>query len=338
MSDGLNKFSKRITQPKSQGASQAMLYGTGMSEEDMNKPQVGIASIWYEGNTCNMHLLELAEQVKEGVTNSGLIGMRFNTIGVSDGISMGTEGMSFSLQSRDLIADSIETVMCAQWYDALVTLPGCDKNMPGCLIAMGRLNRPSLMVYGGTIKPGCTSFQNKENAESETSRDIVSAFQSYGEYLAGTITEEQRKEIVKVSCPGAGACGGMYTANTMATAIEALGMSLPYSASIPAVDPDKQKECIAAGAAVRKLMEMDLKPRDIMTREAFENAMVVVMALGGSTNAVLHLIAMARSVDVNLTLDDFQAASDRVPISRTSNRAASSSRKICTRSVELRPS
>lgn len=313
MSEALNKYSQRITQPKSQGASQAMLYGTGMTEDDMNKAQVGIASVWYEGNTCNMHLLDLAAKVKEGVSDAGLVGMRFNTIGVSDGISMGTEGMSFSLQSRDLIADSIETVMGGQWYDGLVTLPGCDKNMPGCLIAMGRLNRPSLMVYGGTIKPGCTSFLNQENAETETARDIVSAFQSYGEYLAGSITEEQRKEIVKVSCPGAGACGGMYTANTMASAIEALGMSLPYSATVPAEDPDKLKECVEAGAAIRKLLELDLKPRDIMTRDAFENAMVVVMALGGSTNAVLHLIAMARSVDVSLTIDDFQAVSDRVP-------------------------
>jgi dihydroxy-acid dehydratase len=204
MTGDLNKYSSRITQPKSQGASQAMLYGTGMSDEDMNKPQVGIASVWYEGNTCNMHLLDLAAQVKEGVSEAGLVGMRFNTIGVSDGISMGTEGMSFSLQSRDLIADSIETFMGGQWYDALVTLPGCDKNMPGCLIAMGRLNRPSLMVYGGTIKPGCTAFLNQEEPNAKTSRDIVSAFQSYGEYLAGTITEEQRKEIVKVSCPGQG--------------------------------------------------------------------------------------------------------------------------------------
>ena len=309
----LNKYSQRITQPKSQGASQAMLYGTGMTDEDMNKPQVGIGSVWYEGNTCNMHLLDLAAEVKKGVAEAGMVGMRFNTIGVSDGISMGTEGMSFSLQSRDLIADSIETIMGAQWYDALVALPGCDKNMPGCLIAMGRLNRPALMVYGGTIKPGCTSFENEANANQETSRDIVSAFQSYGEYLAGTITEEQRKTIVKNSCPGAGACGGMYTANTMASAIEALGMSLPYSASIPAVDPDKLTECYSAGAAIAKLLELDLKPRDIMTREAFENAMVVVMALGGSTNAVLHLIAMARSVDVDLTIDDFQAVSDRVP-------------------------
>ncbi|MCA9122995.1 MAG: dihydroxy-acid dehydratase [Planctomycetaceae bacterium] len=308
----LNKYSSRITQPKSQGASQAMLYGTGMTREDMDKAQVGIASVWYEGNTCNMHLLDLAAKVKEGVTQAGCVGMRFNTIGVSDGISMGTEGMSFSLQSRDLIADSIETVMGGQWYDALVALPGCDKNMPGCLIAMGRLNRPALMVYGGTIKPGCTAFKDHEHKE-ETPRDIVSAFQSYGEYLAGTITEEEREAIVKVSCPGAGACGGMYTANTMASAIEAMGMSLPYSSSIPAVDPAKLEECIQAGAAIRLLLERDIKPRDIMTRDAFENAMVVVMALGGSTNAVLHLLAMARSVGVPLTIDDFQAVSDRVP-------------------------
>jgi dihydroxy-acid dehydratase len=312
MSQKLNKFSSRITQPKSQGASQAMLYGTGMTREDMDKAQVGIASVWYEGNTCNMHLLDLAAKVKEGVARAGCVGLRFNTIGVSDGISMGTEGMSFSLQSRDLIADSIETVMGAQWYDALVTLPGCDKNMPGCLIAMGRLNRPALMVYGGTIKPGCTSFKDHEHQE-ETPRDIVSAFQSYGEFLAGTITEEEREAIVKVSCPGAGACGGMYTANTMACAIEAMGMSLPYSSSIPAVDPAKLEECIQAGAAIRLLLERDIKPRDIMTRDAFENAMVIVMALGGSTNAVLHLLAMARSVDVKLTIDDFQDVSDRVP-------------------------
>lgn len=300
----LNKYSSRITQPKSQGASQAMLYGTGLTEADMQKPQVGIASMWYEGNTCNMHLNGLAAKVKEGVVAAGMVGMRFNTIGVSDGISMGTEGMSYSLQSRDLIADSIETVMHAQWYDANICIPGCDKNMPGCLIGMGRVNRPALMVYGGTIKPG------RRNGDK---LDIVSAFQCYGQYLAGTLDEAGRKQIVQRSCPGAGACGGMYTANTMATAIEALGMSLPYSASIPAEDPGKLDECIRAGAAIRLLLERDLKPRDIMTRQAFENAMVVVMALGGSTNAVLHLIAMARSVDVPLTIDDFQAVSRRVP-------------------------
>ncbi|MCK6473468.1 MAG: dihydroxy-acid dehydratase [Planctomycetes bacterium] len=300
----LNRYSAHITQPKSRGASQAMLYGVGLTREDMDKPQVGIASCWYEGNTCNMHLNDLAVKVKEGVTAAGLVGLRFNTIGVSDGISMGTDGMSFSLQSRDLIADSIETVMGAQWYDALVALPGCDKNMPGCLIAMGRLNRPALMIYGGTIKPGCAAGKTL---------DIVSAFQSYGEYLAGTIDDAARQAVVEESCPGAGACGGMYTANTMASAIEALGMSLPYSSSTPAEDPKKLEECVAAGAAVRYLLEEDLKPRQIMTREAFENAMVVVMALGGSTNAVLHLIAMARAVHVPLTIDDFQAVSDRVP-------------------------
>ena len=300
----LNKYSARITQRKSQVASQAMLYGTGLTEEDMDKAQVGIASVWYEGNTCNMHLLDLAEKVKEGVTAAGLVGMRFNTIGVSDGISMGTEGMSYSLQSRDLIADSIETIMGAQWYDANISLPGCDKNMPGCLIAMGRLNRPSLMVYGGTIKPGF--YEGKK-------LDIVSAFESYGEYIAGSLDEEGLKCVLQHACPGAGACGGMYTANTMASAIEALGMSLPYSASIPAVDPDKLAECVDAGQAILNLMERDIKPRDIMTREAFENAMVIVMALGGSTNAVLHLIAIAKSVGVKLTIDDFQAVSDRVP-------------------------
>ena len=281
-----------------------MLYATGMTSEDMNKPQVGIASVWYEGNSCNMHLLDLAGEVKKGVSEAGLVGMRFNTVGVSDGISMGTEGMSYSLQSRDLIADSIETLMAAQWYDGLITLPGCDKNMPGCLMAMGRLNRPSLMVYGGTIKPG--NYRDQK-------LDIVSAFQCYGQFIAGQIDELERQEIVRRSCPGAGACGGMYTANTMATAIEALGMALPFSASIPAEDPDKVAECHQAGPAILRLLEMDLKPRDIMTRTAFENAMVTVMALGGSTNAVLHLIAMARSVGVELTIDDFQSVSDRIP-------------------------
>ncbi|WP_437191225.1 dihydroxy-acid dehydratase [Planctomicrobium sp. SH527] len=301
----LNKISARITQPRSQGASQAMLYATGMTEADMNKAQVGIASCWYEGNSCNMHLLDLAAKVKEGVVAAGLVGMRFNTIGVSDGISMGTDGMSYSLQSRDLIADSIETVCGAQWYDGIITLPGCDKNMPGCIMAMGRLNRPGLMVYGGTIKPGCSRRGDK--------LDIVSAFQAYGQYLSGAITEEERAEIIRKSCPGAGACGGMYTANTMASAIEAMGMSLPYSASIPAVDPQKMDECFNAGAAVRNLLEKDIKPRDIITRAALENAMVVTIALGGSTNAVLHLIAIARSVGVELSIDDFQRVSDRVP-------------------------
>lgn len=301
----LNTFSSRITQPRAQGASQAMLYGTGMTEADMQKAQVGIASVWYEGNTCNMHLLDLAAKVKEGVQAAGLVGMRFNTIGVSDGISMGTDGMSFSLQSRDLIADSIETVMGAQWYDANISIPGCDKNMPGCLMAMARVNRPALMVYGGTIKPGC--FKDKK-------LDIVSAFQSYGEYIAGTIDDAERQEIVKRSCPGAGACGGMYTANTMASAIEALGMALPFSSSIPAEDQEKLDECFQAGAAIKVLLERDIKPRDIMTRAAFQNALVVVMVTGGSTNAVLHLIAMARAVGVDLTLDDFQAVSNETPL------------------------
>jgi len=305
MTNKLNKISSKITQTKSQGASQAMLYGTGLTEDDMNKAQIGIGSVWYEGNTCNKHLMALAAKVKQGVVAADLVGMRFNTIGVSDGISMGTSGMSYSLQSRDIIADSIETIMAAQWYDANISLPGCDKNMPGCIIAMGRLNRPSLMIYGGTIKPG----HDKDN----NTLDIVSAFQSYGQYITGNIDEEQRQDIVKHSCPGAGACGGMYTANTMASAIEALGMSLPYSSSTPAVDPDKLDECVKAGAAIRNLLEQDIKPRDIMTRAAFENAMVIVMALGGSTNAVLHLIAMARSVDVELTIDDFQKVSDRIP-------------------------
>ena len=304
MTEQLNRYSARITQEKSQGASQAMLYATGMTDQDMAKAQVGIASVWFEGNPCNMHLLELAAKVKEGVDAQDLVGMRFNTVGVSDAISMGTEGMSFSLQSRDLIADSIETIMCAQWYDANISIPGCDKNMPGCIMAMGRLNRPSLMIYGGTIKPG---YYKGDKV------DIISAFQSYGEFISGRINEKNRSAIVRSACPGAGACGGMYTANTMASAIEALGMSLPCSSSTPAVDSQKLEECVQAGAAVKNLLALDLKPRDIMTRAAFENAMVLVTALGGSTNAVLHLIAMARSVDVTLDVDDFQTVSDRTP-------------------------
>ncbi len=305
MQKKLNRYSARITAAKSQGASQAMLYAVGLTEADMDKAQVGISSVWYEGNPCNMHLNDLAALVKEGVAAAGLIGLRFNTIGVSDGISMGTEGMSYSLQSRDLIADSIESVMHAQWYDANISLPGCDKNMPGCLMAMGRVNRPALMVYGGTIRAGHLDGRKL---------DVVSAFQSYGEYLAGTIDEKQRRAIVRHSCPGAGACGGMYTANTMASAIEAMGMSLPYSASNPAESAEKREECRQAGRAIRRLLEEDIKPRDIMTREAFENALVVISALGGSTNAVLHLIAMARAVEVALTLDDFQRIGDRVPL------------------------
>jgi dihydroxy-acid dehydratase len=300
----LNRFSSRITELRAQGASQAMLYGAGLREQDLAKPQVGIASVWWEGNTCNLHLLDLAAEVKHGVEAAGCVGLRFNTIGVSDGISMGTEGMSYSLPSRDLIADSIESVMRAQWYDANVSIPGCDKNMPGCMIAIGRLDRPALVVYGGTIRPG--SWQGKP-------LDVVSAFQSYGEAIAGRITEEERQAIVRHACPGAGACGGMYTANTMAVAIEALGMSLPYSSSTPATAPEKAEECRRAGAAVRRLLELDLRPSRILTPAAFDNAMVMVMALGGSTNAVLHLIAMARAVGVPLALDDFQRISDRVP-------------------------
>ena len=305
MASNLNRTSRRITEPKSQGASQAMLYGVGLTETDMGKAQVGIGSVWYEGNPCNMHLNDLAAEVKKGVDAAGLVGLRFNTIGVSDGISMGTEGMSYSLPSRDIIADSIETVMRAQWYDANIALPGCDKNMPGCLMAMARVNRPSLMVYGGTIRAG-----NLDGVKL----DIVSAFQSYGEYLAGTIDEDRRRAIVQKSCPGAGACGGMYTANTMASAIEAMGMALPFSASRPADSREKREECHRVGAAIRRLLEEDIRPRDIMTRRAFENALVVITVLGGSTNAVLHLLAMARAVDVPLALDDFQRVSDRVPL------------------------
>ncbi len=306
MAGKLNRVSARITQEKGQGASQAMLYATGMTEADMSKPQVGIAAMWFDGNPCNMHLGDLASAVRKGVAAADMVGMRFFTLGVSDGITMGTDGMSFSLQSRDLIADSIETVMSAQWYDANISIPGCDKNMPGCLIAMGRLNRPALMVYGGTIAPG----RNAKGAPI----DIISAFESFGESIAQRITEAERFDVVRHACPGAGACGGMYTANTMASAIEALGMSLPYSASAPALSPEKRAECHAAGAAIRNLLERNICPRDIMTRAAFENAMVVGTALGGSTNLVLHLIAMARSVGVALTLDDFQRVSDKTPL------------------------
>ncbi len=305
----LNRYSSRITQPKSQGASQAMLYATGLTEADMDKAQVGIASVWYEGNPCNMHLLDLSAKVKEGVTAAGMVGMRFNTVGVSDGISMGTDGMSFSLQSRDLIADSIETIMGGQWYDGVVTIPGCDKNMPGCMMAMGRLNRPAIMVYGGTIRAG-----HDAGAKAGGPLDVISAFQSYGEFIMGSVSETERQCIVRHACPGQGACGGMYTANTMAAAIEAMGMSLPYSSSAPADAPEKIDECLRAGAAMRRLLELDLKPRDIMTRQAFENAMVLITVLGGSTNAVLHLLAIARSVNVPLELADFQAVSDRTPM------------------------
>jgi dihydroxy-acid dehydratase len=301
----LNKYSKTVTQDETQPAAQAMLYGIGFSDEDFQKAQVGIVSTGYEGNTCNMHLNALAKTVKEGVQKSDLVGLVFHSIGVSDGISNGTTGMRFSLVSRDVIADSIETVMGAQWYDGLIAVVGCDKNMPGSVIAMGRLNRPAIMVYGGTIHSG--KWKNE-------SLNIVSAFEALGQKSAGKMTPEDFKGIIRNACPGAGACGGMYTANTMASAVEALGMSLPYTSSNPAMSEAKQKECEDAGKAMRLLLEKDFKPRDIMTRKAFENAMTVVSVLGGSTNAVLHLIAMAHSVGITLTLDDFQAISNRVPV------------------------
>lgn len=284
-----------------------MLYATGLKESDMAKAQVGISSVWYEGNPCNMHLMDLSAICKESVAKAGLIPYRFNTIGVSDGISMGTTGMRYSLQSREIIADSIETVMGGQWYDANISLPGCDKNMPGVLMAMGRVNRPSIMVYGGTIKPGCS--QKNPGA----TLDIVSAFQAYGQYITGEITEEQRFDIIRNACPGSGACGGMYTANTMASAIETLGMSLPGSSSFPAESAAKRTECENIGEAIKNIMREDIRPHDVMTRQAFENAMIVVNILGGSTNAVLHLIAIADSVGIKLTVDDFQAVSDRTP-------------------------
>ncbi|HEY2588450.1 MAG TPA: dihydroxy-acid dehydratase [Tepidisphaeraceae bacterium] len=304
-----NRYSSKITQPAVQGASQAMLLATGLSQADLNKPQVGIASVWYEGNPCNMHLNKLADFVKQGVGEAGCVGMRFNTIGVSDGISMGTDGMSYSLQSRDLIADSIETLTAAQWYDGLVTIPGCDKNMPGCVMAMARLNRPSVMVYGGTIRAGCAKIRGVEER-----LDVVSAFQSFGQKLSGAITEDERREIVAKSCPGAGACGGMYTANTMASFIECLGLSLPYSSCTPAEDPQKLDECRRAGRHLLFMLEQDLKPSDIVTRQSFINAMKLTMVLGGSTNAVLHSIAMARAFGIDLTIDDWQLASDQTPM------------------------
>ncbi|KAI6868122.1 hypothetical protein D0864_08624 [Hortaea werneckii] len=305
--EGLNKVSSTITQPIAQGASQAQLYATGLNEADLKKAQVGISSVWFSGNPCNMHLLDLNHAIKKSVQNAGLVGMQFNTIGVSDGMSMGTKGMRYSLQSRDIIADSIETMMCGQWYDANISIPGCDKNMPGVVMAMGRVNRPSIMVYGGTIAPGCGA--QPRNAKL----DIVSAFQAYGQFLSGDINEEERFDIIRHACPGSGACGGMYTANTLASAIEVIGMSLPGSSSNPATSKAKQLECQAAGPAIKNLLKEDIRPTDIMTRQAFEDAMVLVNITGGSTNAVLHLIAMAHSVGVDLTIDDFQAVSDRTP-------------------------
>jgi dihydroxy-acid dehydratase len=305
----LNRYSSRITQPASQGASQAMLIATGLSWEDLNKPQVGIGAVWYDGNPCNMHLADLGTRVKQGCEQVGMVGMRFNTVGVSDGISMGTDGMSFSLQSRDLIADSIETIMGAQWYDGLVALPGCDKNMPGTVMAMGRLNRPSIMVYGGSIRAGCAKIRG-----TEEKLDVVSAFQAYGQSLAGRINEAERKDILAKSCPGQGACGGMYTANTMSSFIECMGLSLPYSSCAPADSQEKLDECVKAGAAMHKLLELDLKPRDIVTKQSFINAMRLTIVLGGSTNAVLHSIAMARAFDLDVTINDWQRVSDETPL------------------------
>ena len=301
----INKYSRTITQDESQPAGQAMLYGIGLTDEDMAKAQVGIASAGYEGNTCNMHLNDLSKQIKSSIQEADLVGLIFNTIGVSDGMSNGTEGMRYSLISRDIIADSIETVCGAQYYDGLIAVMGCDKNMPGSLIAMGRLNRPAIMVYGGTIAPGEWKGEKL---------NIVSAFEALGKKMNNAITPEDFKGIIKHACPGAGACGGMYTANTMASAIEALGMSLPYSSSNPALSADKKHECDAAGKAIRNLLEKDIKPKDIMTRKAFENAIRIVVVLGGSTNAVLHLIAMAHSVGIQLTIDDIQQLSNITPV------------------------
>ena len=304
MTKKLNKYSARLTQKKSQVGSRAMLYGTGMTDEDMDKAQVGIASTGWEGNPCNMHLNDLAKEVRESVTKANLVGFIFNSIGVSDGISMGTEGMKYSLPSRDIIADSIETVMRAQWYDANISIVGCDKNMPGSIMAMARINRPSIMVYGGTIRPGNLNGRKL---------DIVSAFEAYGEYLSDEIDEDDLQNVLKHACPGAGACGGMYTANTMASAIETLGMSLPFSSSIPATHKMKVAECRRAGEAILHLLEEDIKPKDIITRRSLENAITVAVALGGSTNAVMHLLAIARSAEIPFTIDDFQEVSDRTP-------------------------
>jgi dihydroxy-acid dehydratase len=301
----LNKYSKTITLDPTQPAAQAMFYGIGLTDADLQKAQVGVVSMGYDGNTCNMHLNALAADIKKSIWENDLVGLTFHTIGVSDGMSNGTPGMRYSLVSRDVIADSIETVCGAQYYDALIAVPGCDKNMPGSLIAMGRLNRPSIMIYGGTIAPGHYKGQDL---------NIVSAFEALGQKIAGELTEADFKGIIQHACPGAGACGGMYTANTMASAIEALGMSLPYSSSNPALSEEKQKECKDAGKAIRLLLERDIKPSDIMTRKAFENAVAVIMVLGGSTNAVLHMIAMAKSVGVSFTQDDFQAISDKIPV------------------------
>lgn len=300
----LNKYSRTLTQNDELPGAQAMLHAIGLTTKDLKKPQVGIVSTGWEGNPCNMHLNSLAKDIKTGVNQQDLIGLIFHTIGVSDGMAMGTSGMRFSLVSRDVIADSIETVVSAQWYDGVVAVVGCDKNMPGAMMALGRLNRPSILVFGGTIKPGCVN---------DKKLDIVSAFEALGQKVSGEIDEKEFREVVKNACPGAGACGGMYTANTMASAIEAMGMSLPYSSSNPAVSIDKAQEMTRVGKAMKNLLKKDLKPRDIMTRAAFENALTLITVLGGSTNAVLHMIAMAKSVGVPLTIDDFQMISDKTP-------------------------
>ncbi len=300
----LNKYSRRITQDDSQPASQAMLYGIGLTKGDLAKAQVGIVSTGYEGNTCNMHLNDLATVAKQGTQQVDLVGLIFHTIGVSDGISNGTEGMRFSLPSRDIIADSIETVVQAQWYDGVLAVVGCDKNMPGAMMALARLNRPGLLVYGGSIRSGCHKGKKL---------NIVSAFEALGQKFNGHLNEEDYQGIIQNACPGAGACGGMYTANTMATAMEAIGLSLPYSASNPALSPEKNRECIAAGQAMKKLLAEDIKPRDILTPQAFENALTMLMVMGGSTNAVLHLLAVAKAAEVPLTLKDFQSISDKTP-------------------------
>src|SRR5699024_6880866 len=304
MANKLNKYSSRLTQKESQVGSQAMLYGVGLSDEDMNKAQVGIASTGWEGNPCNMHLNELAEYVRDSVNESEMVGLIFNSIGVSDGIANGTQGMKYSLQSRDIIADSIETVTRAQWYDGNISIVGCDKNMPGSIMAMARFNRPSIMVYGGTIRPG------KLNGED---LDIVSAFEAYGEYLSDEVSEMKMDSVLRHACPGAGACGGMYTANTMASAIETMGMSLPFSSSIPATHTKKIEECERAGEAIYRLLEEDIKPRDIINRKSIENAVTIIVALGGSTNAVMHMMAIARTAEVPFTIDDFQEISNRTP-------------------------
>ncbi|KIK93719.1 hypothetical protein PAXRUDRAFT_828679 [Paxillus rubicundulus Ve08.2h10] len=310
----LNKISSQLTQDKARGGAQAMLYATGLTEEDMDKPQIGISPVWWEGNPCNSHLLDLARKVKEGCKEEGLVGLTFNTIGVSDAITMGTDGMRYSLPSRDLIADSVEAVTMAQHYDGNISIPGCDKNMPGVLMAAARHNRPTIIIYGGTIQVGtrhvdCPSMGFKKGGTV----NISDAFESYGAFAVGLINDEERFDVVRHSCPGPGACGGMYTANTMSSALEVLGMSLPYSSSTPAMYPEKNQECFKAAKYMKRLLELDLKPRDILTRQSFLNAITIINILGGSTNAVLHLLAIARAADIPLIIDDFQAVSDKTP-------------------------